>query len=103
MLLQLPIGEAANTVRDQAAKTAGLFVGDPGILLGAIVLIVLGILVLAFLKKIIVNSVLGAIAWAVLQYVFGVNLPFAASLVVSIIFGLPGTGVLLLLRFLGII
>lgn len=98
MILQLPAGETASVIGGQAAK---LFVGNPVVLLAAIGSIVLGILVLLFLKKIIVNSALGLLAWAVLQYVFGVNLPFAPSLVISVLFGLPGIGVMLVLRFLG--
>jgi hypothetical protein len=54
------------------------------------------------LKRIIENSVLGLIVWAVAKFVFGINLPFWTSLIVSAIFGLAGIGALLLLRFLGV-
>ena len=103
MQLQLPLGEAAQTIGTQAVETAKLFAGNPSILAGGIVFIILGVLVIVFLKRIIINSVLGAIVWAALEYVFGVKLPFVASLAISIIFGLSGIGVLLVLRFFGVI
>jgi hypothetical protein len=78
------------------------FVGNIYVLLGAIILIVLAIAVVVLLKRIIENSVLGLIVWAVAKFVFGINLPFWTSLIVSAIFGLAGIGALLLLRFLGV-
>lgn len=103
MLLQLPLEQTAQTIGQQTIETAKFFAGNPQILAGGIVLIVLGILVLVFLKRIIVNSVLGFLVWAILEYAFGVKLPFLVSLIISVVFGLAGIGVLLVLRFFGII
>lgn len=79
------------------------FLGDPTILVTGIGLIVAAVLVFYYVKQIIVNSLLGIIAWAILNYGLNVQLPFWASLVVSIVFGLAGVGVMLVLRFLGIV
>ena len=70
---------------------------------GGIVLVVAAVLIFIFLKKIIVNSILGVAAWAILTFVFHVELPFIPSLAVSIIFGLAGIGAMLVLRFFGIV
>ena len=79
------------------------FVGNPWVLACAVALIILAIVVVLFLKHIIVNSVLGIIAWAIIKFVFGINLPFWASLAVSAAFGLAGIGAMLLLRFFGVL
>ncbi len=107
LLLQSGIGELPGS--EMLGKAAeGLadalpFVSDPKILIAGIILIVVAVLFMLFIKKIIINSVLGVIAWIVLQYVFKVGLPFIPSLVVSVIFGLAGIGVMLVLRFMGIV
>lgn len=97
MILQFPAQETIATASEQAASLAG----NPAILLAGIALIVVGIIILVFLKKIIINSLLGAIAWAIATYAFGIQLPFLPSLIASIIFGLPGIGTMLLLKFIG--
>jgi hypothetical protein len=79
------------------------FLGDPAILAAGIGLIIVAAIVFYYVKQIIVNSLLGIVAWAVLSYGLNVQLPFWASLIVSIIFGLAGVGVMLVLRFLGIL
>ncbi len=87
-----------------AAETTNAipFAGEPLILAGAIILVIIAIVLVLVLKKIIVNSLLGIIAWAIIKFVFGISLPFWASLIVSAIFGLAGIGAMLLLRFLGV-
>ena len=96
-------GQKAAETGAEAAGTALNFVGDPKILIIGIVLIAATVLVILFIKKIIVNSVLGAVFWAIAYFVFNIKLPMLPSLAVSIIFGPAGVGVMLLLRFLGII
>ncbi len=73
------------------------------VLLIGLVLIIGTIALILSLKKIIINSVLGVIAWAVSLFVFHSGLPLIPSLVVSIVFGPAGIGVMLLLGFLGVI
>jgi len=91
------------TVAETATEEAAQFLSDPTLLAVGIVLIIAAVLVIFFLKRIIINSILGLIAWGLLYYVLGIKLPFAASLAVSIIFGLAGIGVMLVLAFFGII
>lgn len=88
-----------------AAETTKVipFAGEPLILAGAIILVIIAIVLVLVLKKIIINSLLGLVAWAIIKFVFGISLPFWASLIVSAIFGLAGIGAMLLLRFLGMI
>ena len=69
----------------------------------AIVLIAISIFVFFFLKKIIVNSILGAIIWAGATFLLGM-IPFSIPyFVVSIIFGPAGVGVIIFLRVIGVI
>jgi len=75
---------------------------NTGLIVTAVAFIIIAIIVIGFLKQILINSVLGIIAWALLQYVFQVKLSFWVSLIVSIIFGLAGIGVLLVLKVLGL-
>lgn len=100
VLEQVPnsLGEGtAGTV----VQTTQQFLGDPVILAAGIVLIILAAIIFFYVKQLVVNSALGIIAWLVLNYGFNVQLPFWASLVVSILFGLAGVGAMLVLRFLG--
>ncbi len=75
---------------------------DPTILLAGIGLIALAIFFVFFLKRVIVNSILGLIAFAVL-WALGVKLPFVATLVVSLLFGLAGVGTMLVLHYFGLL
>ncbi len=101
----LGIEELGKATANTVAKTAVSAVGvawNPFLLVVGIVLIVLAIVVLMFLKRIIINSVLGFVVWVLIFWVFKINLPLIPSLAVSIIFGLAGIGVMLLLKFFGI-
>ena len=77
-------------------------VGNWPILVMGVLLIIAAVIILMFLKKIIINSVLGIIAWAILVFFFQVELQFIPTLIISAIFGLAGVGVILLLKFLGV-
>ena len=68
-----------------------------------IVLIVGTIFILFFLKKIIMNSVLGLIFWAIVVYGFNIQLPLIPSLVVSLVLGPAGIGAMLILNALGLL
>lgn len=68
----------------------------------ALGLIIATVLIILLVKKIIINSILGLVGWTIVTYVFPLGLPFFPSLVVSIVFGLAGVGVMLLLRFFGL-
>jgi len=94
--------EASTALAQNAEGIIEFAEGNLGLLLTAIAFIIIAVIVIALIKQILINSVLGIIAWLLLQYVFQVKLNFGISLVVSIIFGLAGIGVLLLLKFLGL-
>jgi len=90
------------------AVAGGISFGGISILILGVVLIIATIVLLALLKRIIVNSILGIIAWLIVSYIFPIfglklSIPFWPSLIVSIIFGLAGIGSMLVLAFLGII
>src|SRR3989338_690287 len=104
-LLAGELGELTQTAGQQAAQATSLFsnlTGNWWVLVAGIALIAGTVLLVGYLKNLLANSVIGLVAWAVLNYLLGVQLPFWPSLVVSAIFGLAGIGVLLVLRFLGI-
>ncbi|MEM4662955.1 MAG: hypothetical protein QXM75_02955 [Candidatus Diapherotrites archaeon] len=92
-----------STTVQNTGETIKSFVGKPEILVFGIVFLIATIFIIFFIKKIIINSVLGLIAWAIITYFIGIELPFFAGLIISAIFGLAGVGTLLLLKFFGII
>lgn len=85
-----------------AQQTAAIF-SNPLALAGiGIILIIATIIVLFFMKKIIINTVLGLILWGIVTFIFNANLPFLPSLVIAAIFGPAGIGAMLLLKFFGL-
>lgn len=96
------LGQATADTAGQVSQQALAFVGDPTILIAGIALVIIAVIAFFLLKQILVNSVLGLVAWVILNFVFNIHLPFWVSLIVSIVFGLAGLGVLLVLRFLGL-
>lgn len=87
---------------------AGMVQGNLLFLVLGIILIAATIAILYFLKQIIVNSLVGVVAWAVITYALpwvgvDLSLPFLPSLIVSAIFGLAGIGSLMVIAFLGLI
>jgi small-conductance mechanosensitive channel len=106
--LDIPVPEELlNGLGEKAAENVGTaamqLAGNPLVLVGGIVLVIAAVLVFLFLKRIIINSVLGIAAWAILTYVFQVQLPLIPSFAVSAIFGLAGIGAMLVLKFLGML
>ncbi len=93
---------AANSINSVSAGAQNVLAGNFGILLMGIGLVVAAVLVFTFLKKLIVNSILGLVAWAIAVYILKIQLPFWLSLIASAIFGLAGVGVMLLLKFAGV-
>ena len=91
-------GSAGSAIAEKGLQLAG----NPTILAAGIVLIIAAVLIFVFLKKIVVNSIAGLIVWAIVSFVFHIELPFIPSLVISIVFGLAGIGALLLAKFMGL-
>lgn len=107
MLLQLPanalntLGESTTGLGGEAVKT---IVNNPSFLVIGILLIAIAVVIFYFMKKIVVNTILGFIGWILLLVFVGIKASLIIpTLVVSVIFGLAGVGVLLLLMFLGVI
>ncbi|MFA4907667.1 MAG: hypothetical protein WC602_05345 [archaeon] len=63
--------------------------------------IITAILLLIFLKRIIENIILGLVAWAIVAFVFHVELPLIPTFIATILFGLGGIGAMLLAKLLG--
>lgn len=97
------LGETATGAAENVGSAAMQLAGNPVLLVGGIVLVIAAILIFLFLKKIIVNSILGIAAWAILTFVFQVHLPLIPSFAVSAIFGLAGIGAMLVLKFFGMV
>ncbi len=107
MLIQLPanalntLGESTVGIGEQAVQTIA---NNPSVLVVGIVLIAAAFVIFYFLKKLIVNTILGFIGWILLMVFIGIEGPLIIpTLVVSVIFGLAGVGALLLLLFFGVI
>lgn len=107
MFLELP-ANALNTLGESTAVAGGDALGaiasNPSLLVTGVILIIGAILILCFIKKIVVNSILGFVAWILFMVFVGVDPALTIpSLAVSVIFGLAGVGVLLVLKFFGVI
>jgi len=80
--------------------------GLVGWIAAAIVLFVLAFFVLKFLKKILVNTVLGVLALILIHYLggpLGLNVKIGlVSVIVSAVLGLAGVGLLILLALFGL-
>ncbi len=76
---------------------------DWSLVIGGIVLIVAALFLIFILKRIVVNSILGIVAFVVIRFLLGIDLPFLPTLIVSVVFGLAGIGTMLLLYFLGLL
>lgn len=109
-LLSTILLQPANAIADTAAGAIGAsgivqnaISGNISWLLVGIAFFVVAAMLFFYLKNLVVNTILGVIGWAVLTYIFQLQLPFWASLIVSAIFGLAGLGVMVILAFLGIV
>ncbi len=107
MDVEIP-AEALNSLGETTAAVGGeaanAIASNPGILITGILLIAAAILIFFFIKKLIVNSVLGFVGWILFIFFVGVDQSLLIpSLVISVIFGLAGVGVLLVLTFFGVV
>lgn len=76
---------------------------NPMLLVYAFILIILTIILIKFLKNVIVNSIIGVVALLFLYYVLNIKLPFIITLIITAIFGPAGLGVMLVLKFFGLV
>ncbi len=92
-----------NVAATEVAKGASSLVHvDPLVLFAGIGLVALAIFLIFFLKRVIVNSILGLATFLIL-YFLGIKLPFLATFVVTLLFGMAGIGTMLILYFFGLV
>ena len=101
-MIILDFAEGADFTTPFITEQAVSLVNDPSILIIGVALIVITFLLIFFMKKIIVNTIFGLIVWAIVTFILKIELPFLPSFVVSVVFGPAGIGVMLLLKFLGV-
>jgi len=68
----------------------------------SVAFIIGAILLLLFLKRIIENIILGLVAWAIIAFVFHVELPLIPTFIATILFGIGGIGAMLLAKLFGL-
>ncbi|NCC70901.1 hypothetical protein EOM09_04935 [bacterium] len=88
-------------IANETAKKTFEF--NPIILLYALALIILTVIFIKILQNVIVNSIIGVVALLFLYYVLNIKLPFVITLIITVIFGPAGLGVMLVLKFFGIV
>ena len=98
-LLADTFAQGTERVQEVATEVIPL---PPEYIIPAIVLVIATVFIFFFLKKIIVNSVLGVVALLAANFIFNMQLPWLSSIVVSIIFGPAGVGVMIVLRIFGV-
>ncbi len=96
--------EATATATATSVQSSSL--GIVGWIIAAVVFFASAFLVIRFLKKILVNTVLGVLALIIIDY-FGASLGLKigvniVTVIVSAVFGLAGVGLLILLALFGI-
>jgi len=91
------------TMPTEPAAQAIQLLNNPTILIAAIILIGVTIFLLFFLKKVIINSILGGLIWGASIFFFHIELPLIPSFVIAVLFGPAGIGAMLLLKFFGLL
>ena len=97
------LNSAVTTAGSKAMDSANSVLHNPKILIIGVVLIVVAFVALYILKNILLNSIVGIAGFLICNYLLGISLPFTATMIVSAIFGAAGLGVILVLKFIGII
>jgi hypothetical protein len=74
-----------------------------GILLAIFLIFKIGGRLLKIIFGFIINAILGFISIFVIDYFFGIGIPFSVPVIVAtVVFGLPAVGTLVILRLLGV-
>lgn len=93
---------AAANISSTVGKEVTNLTGHWSLILGAILLLVIGFLVIYFLKNLIAHAVVGVIGLLIVKYALGMAIPInGLTLLVSIFGGLWGVAALLIAAFLG--
>lgn len=77
--------------------------GDITLLIMGAALAVLGIALVFLLKRVMENLVIGLVGFLLIKFFFGINIPIVPGIIISLLFGLSGLGVLLILHFFGVL
>ena len=104
-LFVLGFADGLNFINDLNAGAATNFmpVNPPLFIIVGIILVVATIFILFFLKKMIMNTILGGVIWFIAIYILKINIPVIPSLVISLIIGPAGIGTMLLLNAFGLL
>ena len=100
MDLNLPYS-ASSVVREVSGAYPFLPQGDLGTLLLGAVLVLAALVIVFLLKRILENAVIGVVGFLLLKYFLDLKISLVAGLVISLLFGLAGLGVLVILHFFG--
>jgi len=92
----------ANVVVQGVTTGAINLVNNPVSLIIGIVLIAAAILIIVFFKIFFINGLIG-LAGFIFCLLIGIKLPFWLTVILSGIFGLAGLGLVLILKFFGIV
>ena len=84
-------------------STTKIIAFNPMYLVYGVVLIIITVILIKFLKNVIVNSIIGVVSLLFLYYVLKIKLPFLITLLITAVFGPAGLGVMLVLKFFGIV
>lgn len=90
-------------IPEEVTVNTSKLIHNPKFLLIGVGLIVLAVIILLLLKNIILNSIIGVLAFLACNFLLGIKLPFFLTIVASAIFGLFGVGIMLLLRYFGVV
>jgi len=93
----------ANIIATEVIGKADSLIHDPKLIIIGIILIIITIVIIKFFKNIILNSVIGVVGVLILNFIFGIKLPFIITLIASAIFGAAGLGIMLVLKFFGVV
>ena len=100
MDLNLPYS-ASSVVREVSGAYSLLPQGDLGTLLLGGVLVLAALVIVFLLKRILENAVIGVVGFLLLKYFLDLKISLVAGLIISLLFGLAGLGVLVILHFFG--
>ena len=102
--MELNLPYSASIVLQTAKEAAGFLPpGDLGTFLLGAVLVLIAIFAIFILKRILENLVIGVAGFLILKYLLGMNIPLIPGLLISLLFGMGGLGVLLILHFFGLL
>lgn len=102
MEVNLPYS-ASYAIKGLKAAAGLLPPGDLGTFILGAIFVLLAIFIIFLAKRVLENLIIGTVGFLLLKYFFGLSVPLIPGLIVSILFGLGGLGVLLILHFFGLL